>query len=96
MIDDETQTDRSCAYTKNELLPVKDNEIAPREEMIRPTKKGKQELYYVEKIVDKKKEKARIFYLIKFKGIKEPSWEPKTSLIKFIPDMIDEYEEKKD
>ena len=94
MIDDETQTDRSCAYTKNELLPVKENEIAPREEMIRPTKKEKQELYYVEKIEDKKKDKGRIFYLIKFKGIKEPSWEPKASLIKFIPDMIDEYEQK--
>ena len=38
----------------------------------------------------KKKDKNRIYYLIKFKGIKEPSWEPKTSLIKFIPDMIDE------
>ena len=94
MIDDETQTDRSCAYTKNELLPVKENEIAPREEMIRPTKKGKQELYYVEKIEDKKKDKGRIYYLIKYKGIKEPSWEPKTELIKFIPDMIDEYEQK--
>ena len=55
MIDDETQTDRSCAYTKNELLPVKDNEVTPREEMIRPTKKGKKELYYVEKVLDKKK-----------------------------------------
>ena len=96
MIDDETQTDRSCAYTKNELLPVKENEIAPREEMIRPTKKGKKELCYVEKIVDKKKEKNRFYYLIKYKGIKEPSWEPKTELIKFIPDMIDEYEEKND
>ena len=95
VIDDETRTDHSCAYTKNELLPVKENEIAPREEMIRPTKKGKQELYYVEKILDNKKEKNRIYYLIKYKGIKEPSWEPKTSLIKFIPDMINEYEESK-
>ncbi len=25
MIDHETQTDRSCAYTENELLPVKEN-----------------------------------------------------------------------
>ncbi len=49
MRDDETQTDRSCAYTKNELLPVKENEV---EEMIRPTKKGKKELYYVEEVLD--------------------------------------------
>jgi hypothetical protein len=95
VIDDETRTDHSCAYTKNELLPVKENEIAPRESAIRPTKKGKQELYYVDKVLDKKTVKNRIYYLIKFKGIKEPSWEPKTSLIKFIPDMINEYEEKK-
>ena len=95
MIGDETRTDHSCAYTKNELLPVKENEIAPREEMIRPIRQGKNEMYYVDKVLDKKNVKNRIYYLIKFKGIKEPSWEPKTSLIKFIPDMINEYEENK-
>ena len=63
--------------------------------MIRPTKKGKQELYYEEKIIEKQKIRNRIYYLIKWKGIKEPSLEPKTSLIKFIPDMINEYEENK-
>ena len=53
--------------------------------MIRPTKKGKKELYYVEKVLDKKKDKNRIYYLTKYKGIKEPSCEPKTELISLYP-----------
>lgn len=93
--DKDGNTDRKQAYTKSQLLPVKQNEKAPREAAIRPiTDKGVKK-YIVERIVDKKKEKNRIFYLIKFKGYKEPEWQPRTELIKDIPDLIEEYEKKK-
>ena len=86
------KTDHGVAYTKNELLPVKENEIAPRESAIRPQKIGDQNLYYIESIIGKKKEKNRIYYLVKFKGFKEPSWELKTDLIKTAFESIEKYE----
>ena len=93
MIDNENETDHGVAYTKNELQLVNDKEVKAQESAIRPMKKGKQELYYVEKVMDKEKKRNRIFYLIKFKGISAPSWEPKTALIEFIPDLLKEYDE---
>ena len=94
MKDDEKRTDHGAAYTKNELLPVQENEIAPRESAIRPQKVGNQNLYYIEGIIGKKKEKNRIHYLVKFKGIKEPSWELKTDLIKTAFESIEKYEDE--
>ena len=52
----------------------------------------KREKYIVTRIVDKKKIKGKICYLIKWKGIKKPTWEPRSELIKDIPDMITEFE----
>ena len=93
VLDNENETDHGVAYTKNELQLVNDKEVKAQESAIRPMKKGKQELYYVEKVMDKQKKRNRIYYLIKFKGIKEPSLEPKTELIKYIPDLLKEYDE---
>ena len=87
-LDDENETDHGVAYTKNELQLVNDKEVKAQESAIRPMKKGKQELYYVEKVMDKQKKRNRIYYLIKFKGISTPSLEPKTELIKYIPDLL--------
>ena len=87
------KTDHGVAYTKNELQLVNDKEVKAQESTIRPMKKGKQELYYIEKVMDKQKKRNRIYYLIKFKGISAPSWEPKTALIEFIPDLLKEYDE---
>ena len=92
-LDDENETDHGVAYTKNELQLVNDKEIKAQESAIRPMKKGKQELYYIEKVMDKQKKRNRIYYLIKFKGISAPSWEPKAALIEFIPDLLKEYDE---
>ena len=49
-------------------------------------------MYYIENIIGKKKEKNRIYYLVKFKGFKEPSWELKTDLIKTAFESIEKYE----
>jgi hypothetical protein len=89
------QTDHRQAYTKNQLLPVKADEQQPSATNIRPVKtvKGKQ-VYLVEKILDKKKENNRIYFLIKWKGFPSSynSWEPRSELIKDIPILIKEFE----
>lgn len=88
---DQGETDHRQAYTKNQLLPVKANEKQPDSSKIRPQKGNK---YIVDKIIDKKKEKNKIFYLIKWKGYNDShnTWEPKTNLIVDTPDLIKEYE----
>lgn len=91
--DSHGKTDHRQAYTKNQLLPVKVNEKNADEKEIRPIKIDGHKLYKVEMILDKKKEKNRIYYLIKWAGIKDPSWEPKTNLVNTIHDMIKDFEE---
>ena len=56
----------------------------------KPTKQK----YTVEKIMGKKRINNRIHYKIKWKGypMSESTWEPRTDLIKMIPDLINEYE----
>ena len=72
---------------------MNDKEVKAQESAIRPTRRGDKQLYYAEKVLAKQKKRNRIYYLIKFKGIKEPSLEPKTELIKYIPDLLKEYDE---
>lgn len=76
-------------YTKNQLQIVKSNEKLPSNKH--------QTQFVVEKILDKRKENNRIQYLIKWKGYgsSKNTWEPKTELIKDIPDMIKEFEQIK-
>ena len=57
----------NVAYTKDQLQVVNDNEKPPREEAITH--------HIVEKLLDKRKYKGKIQYLVKFKNIKVPSWE---------------------
>ena len=58
----------------------------------KPTKQK----YTVEKIMGKKRINNRIHYKIKWKGypMSESTWEPRTELIKLIPDLINDYENK--
>lgn len=51
-------------------------------------------VYEVEKLLGKRKEKRKVFYLVKWKGysIKDSTWEPETELIKDgLSDLIDEF-----
>lgn len=78
-------------YTKNQLQVVDEKEeLPPGEKVIR----GTPTTYYVEKILAKKKEKNKIYYSVKWKGFKEPTWEPRTSIFKQVPEMIKEYDKK--
>ncbi len=88
------EVDHSAAYTRNQLQVVPKNEKLPDKSLIRGTKTKGVTKYIVEKILDKKKEKGKVYYLVKWKGFsnKDNTWEPRTNLIIDVPDMIKEYE----
>jgi hypothetical protein len=69
----------NASYSESELRPATE----------------KTEEYEVERILDKKKIKNKIFYLVKWKGYKkdESTWQPKTELMEDAPRKIKEYED---
>ena len=71
---------------KKQLQVVSENEKLPSQKH--------QTVFIVEKIVDKRKNKNKIEYLIKWKDYptSKNTWEPKTSLIKDIPQAIKDFE----
>ena len=75
-------------YTKSQLQVIPENEESPPSHLVR----GEPETYVVEKLVDKKKEKNRIYYLVKWKSYKKKTWEPRTTLIEHDPHLIEQYE----
>ena len=85
--------DHNQAYTKNQLMIVKDNEKQPEEKKIRPIKKiDKMEVYNVEKLLSRKKIKNKIMFEVKWVGFKNPTWEPRSNLIKDVKNMVLEFE----
>ena len=69
------------SYTEDELLPAEDK---------------KEEEYEVDRIVNKKTEKGKIYYLIKWKKYSSDNntWEPESELKKSISDLINDYNNK--
>jgi hypothetical protein len=84
--------DITAAYTKKQLQVVPDDEEAPPPSVIR----GKPETYVAEKILDKKKEKNRIYYLVKWKGYpkSQATWEPNARLKDEAPKLITQFEKQ--
>ena len=80
------------AYTKQQLQPLNKNEKAPIPSQV--LRKEKPDTYNVEKIIDKKKIKGKIFYRVKWLGysIADSTFEPRTQLIQDVPNIINEYE----
>ena len=79
------------AYTKNQLQVIPKNEQLPKPNVIR----GQPTQYVVEKILGKKKIQNKIYYNIKWKGYKDAkdqTWEPKSTLIKQVPELIKAFE----
>jgi len=70
-------TYENTAFSENELM--KSNDDA--------------EKYVINYLDGKKTIKRKIYYLVKWKGYKDKTWEPKTELMKDIADMIEDYEE---
>lgn len=80
------------AYTQNQLQKVPESEKAPLPKVIR----GKPNTYIVEKIMEKKKEKNKIYYRVRWLGYsaKDDTWEPRSELIKDVPELVGEYEKR--
>ena len=59
-------------------------------------KKKPVETYIIEKIVDKKTLKGKVYYLVKWKGYSKSSntWEPQNNLKKDVPDLIKGFNKK--
>ena len=66
-----TDADDDVARTKNQLAKVRRNEEEPDARFIR----GNPEHYIVKAIPDKKVENRKTYYLTKWKGFAEPTWE---------------------
>ena len=72
------------AYTKGELQKIPDNEQNPPAAV--------QDRFIVERLLDRKKMKGRIYFKVKWQGYAKPTWEPRSVLIQDIPGMVHDYE----
>jgi len=80
----------AIARTKEQLQVISKNEVSPEGKQVIA---GKPKTFVVERIVGKKVIKGKVYYLTKWKGWKEVTEEPRTTLIKMIPKLIQEYEQ---
>lgn len=80
------------AYTRTRLQLVSDNETKPEKAIIA----NDSDRFEVEKILDKKSENKKVYYLVKWRGYpkSEATYELKSELIKEIPQMIASFEAK--
>ena len=86
--------DRSTAYTKNQLQVIPKNEKIPQSKSIRPVKGS--DFYIVDKLISRKKLKGRWLIKVRWKGYNASSdtWEKRAELMKTIPDMVKQFEQK--
>lgn len=82
------------AYNRNELQVVTEGDDEPDAKKL-IIKNTKDRTYIIKDIIDKKKEKNKIYYKILWKGFKTPSWELRSELIKSNKDLINDYEKLK-
>lgn len=82
--------DVTAMYTKKQLQVVPEGEEAPSPSVIRGTPSN----YRVEKLLEKKKEKNRIYFLVKWRGFPESqaTWELRTELNESVPELVKEFE----
>ena len=88
--------DENTAYTKSQLLVVDEKkEKKPDKAKILPiTKKKGADVYNVDEILDKKKIKNKVYYLVSWVGFdaSENTWELASKLKEDIPDEVKKYE----
>jgi hypothetical protein len=89
------KTDHGQAYTKSQLLPVKANETQPSSSKIRPIKEKGIKKYVIDKLLERKKDKGKIVFLVKWKGFKEKTFEKRSTLIKDVPHLVKQFESLK-
>jgi len=86
--------DIAVAYSGYELQAVtKDESFGDAKDILLNNKK--QTTFIAQEIVNKKKEKGKIYYEVKYRGHKEPVWQARTDFIKnaFQKELIHEYED---
>jgi hypothetical protein len=74
------------AYTKYQLQVVNENEEKPKSTL--PQK------WVVEKLLKRFKKSNKIYFLVKWKGYDKLTEEPRTNLIKDIPELVKDFEAK--
>jgi len=77
----------NALYTRNQLQPVDESPNLPPDET--------QKKFVIEKIIGKKTEKKKILYEVKWKGYDETTFEPRENLLKEVPELVKEFDEKK-
>lgn len=93
LIDDgEGNIDYSTAYTKSQLQVISNKEIKPTEDDIMPHKEKGIDKWIVEKIIGKTKIKNKIYFKVKWKHFSKSTYEPRTNLLKDVPDLVKEFE----
>jgi hypothetical protein len=80
------------AYTRNQLQIIPPDEQYPDKKVIR----GTPDTYVIEKLIDRRKHKGRIQFLVKWAGhpADDNSWEPRTEIKKVAPVYLEAYEKK--
>ena len=64
----------------------------PENELKKATEKV--DKYIVQRLISKKKINNKICYQVKWKGYAKTTWEPRTQLIKDVPELIHEFDLK--
>ena len=91
--DGKGDTDYQVAYTKNQLQIIPPNEKKPDpKKYIRGNKQQGVTRFVVEELLERKKEKNKIYFLVKWTGDDTPTWEPRSNLILDVPDMVKDFE----
>ena len=80
-----------CAYTRNQLQVVPDDERPPPDSVIR----GKPERFIPEKIIKQRTRKGQLQYLVKWYRYPEnrATWEPANQLEEDAPNLVDSWKE---
>ncbi len=78
----------NVAYTRNQLQVVAEGEEAPRPQS--------QKKFIIESLEKRQKRKGKIHFWVKWLGYpsSQNTWEPRTELMKSVPDMVKQYEKK--
>lgn len=90
--DGKNGTDYNVSYTKNQLQVIPKNEKAPTEKDIMGQKENKIAKWHVKELLERKKIKGRIYFKVSWKGYKKTTYEPRTNLIKDIPNVVLSFE----
>ncbi len=75
-------------YTKNQLQVVTKDEQYPTEEVIR----GKPKTYIVQELIRKTRIKGKIYYEVRWRGFQQTTLEPRSVLLKDVPDIVKKFE----